>query len=232
MKKNTMLRIASVLLVAVMMTTCAISGTFAKYVTSGTSQDEARVAKWGVEVTGYADMFKTEYDKNDAGFTLSAKSVVSSDTDKLLAPGTAGKLTEVALSGTPEVAVRVTYDATVDLAGWNIGGAVYYCPVVVEVEGTAMYGMNYANEAAFEAAIKAAIEALTKDYVAKTDLSTVGTNAPSVSWAWAFEKNDEVLGVVCDKNSDEYDTALGDQAADGSAATISVEIVTTVTQID
>ena len=44
MKKNKMMRIASVLLVAVILTTCAISGTFAKYVTSGNGSDNARVA--------------------------------------------------------------------------------------------------------------------------------------------------------------------------------------------
>ena len=43
MKKNTMMRIASVLLVAVLLSTCAISGTFAKYTSQYTgSADRAR----------------------------------------------------------------------------------------------------------------------------------------------------------------------------------------------
>ena len=46
MKKNKMMRIASALLVAVILTTCAISGTFAKYVTSTPGSDSARVAKF------------------------------------------------------------------------------------------------------------------------------------------------------------------------------------------
>lgn len=45
MRKNRMMRAASALLVAVLMTTCTISGTFAKYVTSADSTDTARVAK-------------------------------------------------------------------------------------------------------------------------------------------------------------------------------------------
>ena len=49
MKKNVMMRVAAMLLVCVLASTCGISGTFAKYVTSTSSQDAARVAKWGFE---------------------------------------------------------------------------------------------------------------------------------------------------------------------------------------
>ena len=50
MKKNKMMRIASVLLVAVLLSTCVISGTFAKYTSSATSTDTATVAKWDITV--------------------------------------------------------------------------------------------------------------------------------------------------------------------------------------
>ena len=50
MKKNKFMRLASVMLMLCLITTCAISGTFAKYTTSGTATDTARVAKWGVGV--------------------------------------------------------------------------------------------------------------------------------------------------------------------------------------
>ena len=88
MKKNKMMRIASVLLVAVILTTCAISGTFAKYVTSGNGSDNARVAKFGVTLTGTADTFKETYAKDDNTFTLEANTVVS--TEDVVAPGTSG----------------------------------------------------------------------------------------------------------------------------------------------
>ena len=52
MKKNKTMRLASGLLVAVLLTTCAISGTFAKYVSDATNSDTARVAKWSIEVEG------------------------------------------------------------------------------------------------------------------------------------------------------------------------------------
>ena len=50
MKKNKMMRLASFLLIAVLVSTSAISGTYAKYTTSGFAEDQARVAKWGVTV--------------------------------------------------------------------------------------------------------------------------------------------------------------------------------------
>ena len=64
MKKNKMMRIASVLLVAVLLSTCAIFGTFAKYTTSVTSQDSARVAYWGFQSSNSIDitgLFATTY---------------------------------------------------------------------------------------------------------------------------------------------------------------------------
>ena len=62
MKKNTMMRVASALLVAVLLTTCAISGTFAKYVSSAETSDTARVAKWGWGTTSIAiDLFDDTY---------------------------------------------------------------------------------------------------------------------------------------------------------------------------
>ena len=57
MKKNVMMRLASFLLVAVLISTSAISGTYAKYVTTAEGKETARVAKWGVQVgvAGFSD---------------------------------------------------------------------------------------------------------------------------------------------------------------------------------
>ena len=67
MKKNVMMRVASIMLVLVLMTSSVISGTFAKYVTDGQATDKARVAKFGVSVTGKSDMFDTTYNADDTG---------------------------------------------------------------------------------------------------------------------------------------------------------------------
>lgn len=69
MKKNKVMRIASILMVAALVSTCAISGTFAKYVTGDSADDAARVAKFGVTVLAsgalYSDTYKASAEAND-----------------------------------------------------------------------------------------------------------------------------------------------------------------------
>ena len=220
MKKNKMMRLASFLLIAVLLTTCAISGTFAKYVTSGNGSDTARVAKFGVTVTGTADTFKETYANDDSSFALEANTVVS--TENVVAPGTSGSMAAFTITGTPEVAVRVEFEGTLELGDeWADSASAYYCPIEVTVGDTTFKGTDYASADLFEADVNAKIATYSKDYAAGTDLSTIDTDAPEISWAWAFEGND-----------DAKDTYLGDQAAEGNAATISLDVTATVTQID
>ena len=110
MKKNKMMRIASGLLVAVLLTTCAISGTFAKYATKVTATDTAHVAKWDVTIvesgkdTFAFNLFNTIYDtENDNAET----DVVA---DKI-APGTKGQFA-IALSAKNEVTTKYTIEYT------------------------------------------------------------------------------------------------------------------------
>ena len=60
MKKNKMMRTASGLLVATLLTTSMISGTFAKYTTQDEASDSARVAKWGVTALATGSLFGTD----------------------------------------------------------------------------------------------------------------------------------------------------------------------------
>lgn len=223
MKKNKTLKIASILLALVLMTSCFVGNTFAKYVTSGTGDDSARVAKFGVEITANGSTFANEYatDNSEVNGTI-ANSVVS--TDSVVAPGTKGNMTSVSLSGTPEVAVNVKYEATVTLENW-VGDAnsSYYCPLEIKVGDTTFKGTDYDSTTAFAAAVKAQIDGFSANYTAGTDLSSTPVTTPSVSWEWKFEDT---------SNSDEKDTYLGNQAVNGTAATVAIQIITTVTQID
>ena len=58
MKKNKMMRIASVLLVAVLLSTCTISGTFAKYASTASQTATASVATWDIDFDGDNDESK------------------------------------------------------------------------------------------------------------------------------------------------------------------------------
>lgn len=221
MKKNKMMRAASFLLVAVLLTTSVISGTFAKYVTTATGSDSARVAKWGVTITANGSTFAQEYATDDINVVGAiAKSVVS-NADKLVAPGTGGSMVAMTLAGTPEVAVKVTYEADLALSSnWTVDGGTFYCPLKFNVEGTEVNGATYDNAADLETAVENLINGWTKVYAANTNLSTVADDSVSVSWVWPFE------------GEDEKDTFLGGQAAAGNPATVALTIETTVTQVD
>ena len=247
MKKNVMMRIASVLLIAVLISTCGISGTYAKYVTTGTATDTARVAKWGVKITSTGMMFGEHYTKANEN-AVAVEYTGSVDTQgevngirKLVAPGTKGDMFKVLLSGTPEVAVKVSYVADLVLTGWNITGdwdnndvtpdeTIDYCPIIFTVGGATygMYGSSATNTfgsiAVLELAVEEAIAAYTKEYPANVVLSNTGVvEIPSVSWEWPFSTG---------ADNDVKDTALGNMAADGTPATIAITVNTTVEQVD
>lgn len=245
MKKNKMMRIASVLLVAVLVSTCAISGTFAKYVSSGSASDTARVAKWGVRVTGTGDMFKTSYENHDKIGSATAGSSISvnnggADSMRLVAPGTDGSFVGFTVTGIPEVATRVTYTLdTIEFTGWQVdvgAGPEEYFPIIFTINDTT-YGIagimdktnhgadvTYSDMDSLKEGLKAAVAAYTRDYPANQNLSEIYNADLEIGWEWAFEYND-----------DAKDTALGDQAAglnESVPSVINIAVTCTVTQID
>ena len=120
MKKNRMMRLASILLVCVLLSTSVISGTFAKYVTSDSASDSARVAKWGIDVMVNGNLFGTDYKVNDSSaeadrvIVKTSNSVSSSDAENLVAPGTMNDTGfTVKITGTPEVSYDVAANTTV-----------------------------------------------------------------------------------------------------------------------
>ena len=79
-------------------------------------------------------------------------------------------------------------------------------------------GQDYTDIDSFIADVSDALYT-TEQYDPNTDLSDLN-EGHQVSWEWPFEVDDE------------KDTALGDAAADGDPATISISLNATVTQID
>lgn len=228
MKKNKMMRVASALLVAVLLTTSVISGTFAKYVTADNTGDSARVAEFGVEVVVTGDnIFDATYTDEDADYNGWA---VNAGTDDVVAPGTTkANLTDLTLTGTPEVAVRVAYTATLTLENWEDQNGDEYCPLVFTVEGTEykIDGSTITNIAGLKAAVEEAIADCSKDYEPNTNLAATAstTDAPTVAWSWPYSTSDA---------NDIKDTHLGDVAAKtpANAATVELNTAVTITQIN
>lgn len=221
MKKNWMLRAGVLMLALTLMTSCFVGGTFAKYVTSGDSTDTARVATFGVNVQATGSTFATSYETHDSSYTQ-ANSVISNWGDNVIAPGTKGDMTSATITGTTEVAVRVSNTAEVELseAGWKDDEDGFYCPLVVKVGETTINGINCTSQAEFAGMIENAVATYTKDVAPNTaiDMDTL-----DISWEWPYYYSAE---------NDVKDTYLGTQAAGGNNSTISITVTTTVTQID
>lgn len=236
-KKNWMLRAAVLMLALVLITSCFVGGTFAKYVTSGTGGDNARVAKWGVTVTAHetGDIFAKSYDNT----------VIAEGEYKVIAPGTKkDNAALVTLSGKPEVSVKVTYNADSFSLTGNWKGAdnddTFYCPLIIKVTGKVgnevkTVSINCADKdsaAEVESAVQKAVADCSATYAPKTDLSLpkVDGDGLKISWEWPFEGGDTNLG-----QTDEKDTYLGNQAATATGIdvpAIHVQVTATVTQID
>ena len=231
MKKNKMLRIASVLLVAVMMSTCAISGTFAKYVTSGDAEDSARVAKWGVTIETSSDLFDEVYARTsteDKHKTITNTVVVDTAGTNLVAPGTT-KSINFSISGSPEVAVEVNFafTATSDVKipeGTTVATGVTldkdYTPVVFTLKknGTVLETGTLSD-------IATKFNSLSAVYGPN---STALAGSYTLTWVWDFEGANTINAA---------DTYLGNVAAgtktDANTNTvIDFDFTITVTQID
>lgn len=210
MKKNKMMRAAGALMVVTLLTTSLVSGTFAKYTTSGSATDSARVAKFGVTVVADGTLFDENYfattntpagttpDGEKDGVEQAILTVESSASgEKVVAPGTKNDTgLTLALSGKPEVDVQVAY--TVNTAE-EIFLDDYY-----PVKFTLKKGTTELVKDGKLSAVKTELEKLNVRYDANTVLST--TDNINLTWKWDFEDSS-----VTDVNK--KDTALGDLAA-------------------
>lgn len=238
MKKNRIMRVGVSLLVLTLITSCFVGGTFAKYTTGDSGSDTARVAKFGVTVTATGDTFATSYKSGQQGYE-NVEVVKSGTEDKVVAPGTYGQMAGIKITGQPEVAVRISYEATkFDLGeNWKDKDGNYYCPLVIHIRNskeldtdkkTTISGLDYTSTDEFEAAVKAAVKEYNQIFRPGTNLNSQDDKNLTIDWAWNFESGDDSSKAA----NNVKDTYLGDQAAAGNASTVSLEVTTTVTQID
>lgn len=211
MKKNTMMRVATVLMVAVLLTTCAISGTFAKYTTAVSSHDEARVAYWGFQpaTMDITNLFEKAYD-----------STVSSSVD-VIAPGTTNSETfAFAYNEANATAPEVAYTFTVSVDG-------SYCDTAIANNGNIQWSLDGGAWGDWGTLLNN-IKALsgdasgTKQY-APGELPTAFTtadNTHTVAWQWIFST---------DASGDALDTEMGNAA---DLADVKLVITINATQVD
>lgn len=217
MRKNKMMRAASGLLVAVLLSTCAISGTFAKYTTSANGTDSARVAKWGFtggSTITISDLFKNTYD-----------TTVKSSTD-VIAPGTTGSAKFGFTYGgdgsvtAPEVAYK-----------FNVSADGSSCASDIKSNTNIQWKLDGGEWGTWDQLITA-IEALDGNKLndkydpntLPTKFNGTGENIHTVSWQWLFETSGDDMNT-----QDTTDTVMGNKDKLGE---VTLKITVTATQID
>ncbi len=262
MRKNKMLRMASALLILVLLTTSVVGGTFAKYVTTAEGTDTARVAKWGVKFEVATGLFAESY-KNAAVTDNTATVKVDTTGTNLVAPGTTG--TGFSITNTTTTAPEVSYEVKIKLdkdaakvptlkytpAG---GTEATYEPIKFSVyNGTTPIKENISLSdltSAFDGSkVIYKYDVYNGKYYVDSNLDGTPDTTPAdaapnikIKWEWAFETGaDENAKALNDK----LDTVLGNTAAGttgittyegGTVSNINTEVklpwTMTATQID
>ena len=168
MKKNIALRLASGLMLSCLLSTCVISGTFAKYVSTYDGSDSARVAKWT-----FGNMTELEVDMFDGEYT----NVKSKDATNVVAPGTSKEVTIDVLPAAAE-APEVAYSFNIDVSTSDDTNADLLGKLVWKLDGTKV-GTNGTF-----AELQAAINDLDGDYAAGELPSDTSF---TVAWEWPAE---------------------------------------------
>lgn len=229
MKKTKFMRAALLLLVLTLITSCFVGGTFAKYTTSTTGTDKARVAYWGFDQAASTKikLFDTNYDN-----------VSSSNTDNVIAPGTS-KTSTFAFVYTDNTAKNITAPEVAYTFVVSTDGSV--CDENIQNNANIQWKLdnnlvpavgtegdtNYAAAGSWKALI-AAIEALDgnkpNDRYEPNSLpeafKSVGANEHTVGWEWLFSTN---------VDADAADTSMGNAT---DLADVTLKITITATQID
>ncbi len=229
--KNKFFKIASLMIMLCLISTCAIGTTFAKYVTGDTATDSARVAKWGVRLEMQGDdLFRNEYATDDSAYAGSLSVKSSSTSEDVVAPGTKGS-TVFSIKGTPEVAanIKIEFDGVKDivLPAGNAGLTEDYHPLVFTLKQTHDYQGEMATPTVLFSGTLAQIEAALANFSANYAPNTILDSTYELSWEWAFEN----------AGKDAADTLLGDIIAGeatvaGAVTEVEYDLSITVTQID
>lgn len=231
--KNRTMKVALIALVLVLATSCFVGGTFAKYITSNSVEDNAVVAYWG-----FSEPAAVEFDL----FNMTADTGVAANGK--IAPGTTNSKTIAFFNAkqadrAPEVAYRVT----VDTAGSTTD---FDTDLDAQLTWTLKVGDGAVQPFDTWAELITAIKTLSgeadgsKDYAPNADLPAFLENATNttIGWTWAFDpvhpgaeaSSDEIAAYnAALAAKDIADTKIGNM---GTLPTIDLVITVTVEQID
>ena len=211
MRKNRTMRLAALLLVLTLITSCFVGGTFAKYTSSASATSSARVAYWGFNSTETVELGL--FDFTDSGILNSEENLIapgsSHEIELKLVPGIADA------SKAPEVAYKVQIDTNgsvspvYDTFGGTDGRIEWYIKVGDETT-------TYTSWSAFTKGI-AALDGNASGYGSyepgeKAAILYGGEDTVKIGWKWAFEKYDTNSPYMLLTENDATDTMTGNKA--------------------
>lgn len=210
MKKNTIMRIAAVVLMCTLVTACFASSTFAKYTSAAkTDADTLTVAKWSIQVGDTATEIAVQ---PETKVTFDLFNTIlghhESDASDKIAPGTYGAFNIDKIKNNSEVAASILVKVN-SVKNDNSIPLKFYKTMTAGAEGAAP---TFSDEITVEEGTE-----LVKD----TEVLVGETvDATTIYWVWDFEAGRDVA-----------DTGLG-IAAQTTAPTYSIDLEIVATQLD
>lgn len=208
--------VLAILVLAISITAFSVAGTYAKYTSTDTISDKARVARWNINELVNVSLFEDTYN-NGAVKNLDDDTSVTD----VIAPGTKGSY-NFKLEGSVETnyTIKATVKEALETNGLE-GRVVYYLKD----------GDTVLNSDTSLAGLKAALEAL---YDGNTIYAagSLDEKTYTIEWEWVFEKTTTVdENTVIDSENDATDTALGNKSAEGTnVPEVKITVDFTVTQ--
>lgn len=185
MKKQRFFMLGIITVLVAVLSLTFVSSTFAKYTSTVSGSDSARVAYWGInkeKTTIALDLFSAAYDDQ----------VQSNDSAKVIAPGTKQEY-EVQFIYFESLAPEVDYQLTISTEGSSISS-------VIENNPNIRFTLNGGEELTWSGLLTA-IEALGDSYEA----GTINNIKATIGWEWKFSTSEA---------QDIYDTNMGNMAHD------------------
>lgn len=199
-KKKTISRLLAAALSVAMMTSSLVSGTMAKFTSSASASDSARVAYWGIELAGEAlDLFSNQYETDGTSAAGIAYSVESATGDDVIAPGTT-KTASFEFISAGDKAPEVAYTLSVDVSESSIAKDLRDNPNIVwKLDDGSWESWN--NLLGHIRCLSGDISGI-KDYEPNEMPASMDHQIHTVSFKWNFSETEE---------GDAYDTLISNK---------------------
>jgi hypothetical protein len=217
--KNTF-RVAALLLVACLISSVMLSGTFAKYTSEYAGQDTALVARWSFEALGGTlateDPTEIKLALFDHVYNTHINRTAADEETYIIAPGVSGDFTiQMAYLADVDADVKITFQESGDLSGQNF-------PIEYSADGGSTWVAydELAEEFIDQIITTGITEAVADDTFTIARVDNDETDAISISqtilWRWAFDsdaQNEADAGTPAFSSSDITDTDFGEASA-------------------